>query len=112
MKRARIVVLLASWTLLNGEGARAQNLQMAAKEAASRRESRPEGRHLHGKLAGCSQQDIFYLRDLRAVYELNNDEREDARAAILADAAARDCRLPSDLAGFMAGLRAAARSEK
>ena len=55
---------------------------------------------------------LFYLRDLRAVYELNNDEREDARAAILADAAARDCRLPSDLAGFVAGLRAAARSEK
>ena len=104
MKRARIVVLLASWTLLNGEGARAQNLQMAAKEAASRRESRPEGRHLHGKLAEW--------RDLRAVYELNNDEREDARATILADLAARDCRLPSDLAGFMAGLRAAARSEK
>ena len=62
--------------------------------------------------APCSANDIYYLYDLRAVYELNNDEREDARATILADLAARDCRLPSDLAGFMAGLRAAARSEK
>ena len=56
--------------------------------------------------APCSANDIYYLYDLRAVYELNKDEREDARAAILGQVKARNCRLPEDLAAFVIKVRA------